>query len=196
MTPEIRAFEFALGLFSVLIGLAVADIATSFHRLVRGKSAVRWDPLALLAALYALLMAIGMWFDLWGIRDVTSTRHFVLYLCLIVQLFVLFLVAAASLPDEPGHEIDLRQYYAGNRRYFWSLVAIYQAIYFAFGLYFVGALLSRMPRGLAIGFLVQMIALVALPLALVVLRSRLAHYVVLGVLFTVNVWHYAHYSIA
>jgi len=26
MTPEIRAFEYALGLYSVLIGLAIADI--------------------------------------------------------------------------------------------------------------------------------------------------------------------------
>ena len=60
MTPEIRAFEYALGLFSVLIGLAVADIATSFHRLIRHKQAVNWDPLAMLAALYALCMAICM----------------------------------------------------------------------------------------------------------------------------------------
>jgi hypothetical protein len=27
MTPEMRAFEYALGLFSVLVGLAIADIA-------------------------------------------------------------------------------------------------------------------------------------------------------------------------
>jgi hypothetical protein len=45
MTPEMRAFEYALGLFSVLIGLAIADIATSFHRLVRSRQGVTWDPL-------------------------------------------------------------------------------------------------------------------------------------------------------
>ena len=49
MTPEIRAFEFALGLFSVLIGLAIADVAASFHRLMRARPRVRWDPLTLLA---------------------------------------------------------------------------------------------------------------------------------------------------
>jgi hypothetical protein len=32
MTPEIRAFEYAVGIFAVLIGLAIADIATSFQR--------------------------------------------------------------------------------------------------------------------------------------------------------------------
>ena len=42
MTPEMRAFEYALGLFSVLIGLAIADIATSFHRLIRSRAGVTW----------------------------------------------------------------------------------------------------------------------------------------------------------
>ena len=67
MTPETRAFEYAVGVFAVLIGLAIADVATSFHRLLRSKSTVKWDPLALIAALYALCMAIYMWFDLWGV---------------------------------------------------------------------------------------------------------------------------------
>jgi hypothetical protein len=35
VTPEIRAFEYATGLFAALIGLAVVDLATSFHRLLR-----------------------------------------------------------------------------------------------------------------------------------------------------------------
>ena len=115
MTPEIRAFEYAIGVFAVLIGLAIADIATSFHRLLRSKSAVKWDPLALSAALYALCMAIYMWFDLWGVRNFAATRHFLFYLLLFAQLFVLFLVAASSLPDETSDSIDLREFYAANR---------------------------------------------------------------------------------
>src|ERR1035438_3842874 len=111
MTPESRAFEYALGLFAVLIGLAVVDIATSFHRLIRNKASVKWDPLALLAALYALCMAIYMWFDLWGVRHFDATRHFLFYLLLFGQLFILFLVAASSLPDEADTSIDLREFY-------------------------------------------------------------------------------------
>src|ERR1700733_2473829 len=157
MTPEIRAFEFSLGLFAVLIGLAVADIATSFHRLVRSKKPVVWDPLALLAAAFALCLAIGMWFDLWGVRGVTETRHFFFYLVLVSQMFVLFLIAAASLPDEPGEAINLRDFYSGNRRYFWSLVALFQLGYSALGIYFVHNLLTRMPRVFAISFFIQML---------------------------------------
>ena len=76
MTPEIRAFEFALGLFAVLIGLAIADIATSFHRLLRDRARVHRDPLPLLAAALAIVITVGMWFDLWGIRHATLVCHF------------------------------------------------------------------------------------------------------------------------
>ena len=97
MTPEMRAFEYALGLFSVLIGLAVADIATSLHRLLRSKHTVVWDPLALLAAAYALLTAVGMWFDLWGVRNVAGARQFFFYLLMVASLFVVFLAPAPLL---------------------------------------------------------------------------------------------------
>jgi hypothetical protein len=195
MTPEIRAFEYALGIFAVLIGLAVADIATSFHRLVRSKRPVIWDPLALLAAAFALCMAVGMWFDLWTVRNVRETRYFFFYLFMVSQMFVLFLIAAASLPDEPGGAIDLRDFYAGNRRYFWALVALFQVGYTGLGIYFIHSMLSRMPLAFAVAFFTQMILLFGVPLALVAVKSRVVHYLGVGLLFAVTAWHYAPYSI-
>src|SRR5260221_2900740 len=138
MTPEIRAFEYALGLFSVLIGLAVADIAASAHRLARTRLPVTWDPLALMAAFYALVMAIGMWFEIWAVRNVSQTRHFFFYFSMVASLFVLFLIAAASLPDDPAVDGDLRAYYERNRRYFWFLGGLFQARDNERGRYFFG----------------------------------------------------------
>src|SRR5258708_36379098 len=108
MGPETTAFEYAMGLFSVVIGLAVADVATSFHRLLRHKATVRWDPLALAAALYALCATVYMWFDIWGVRHIAAQRDFPFYLGLVALLFVLFLAAAASLPDDGDGSTDLR----------------------------------------------------------------------------------------
>ena len=136
MTPEVRAFEYAIGLFSVIIGLAVADIATSFHRLVRRGPRVDWDPLTLLAALYALWIVIGLWFQIWRIRDVPDSRHFLFFVSIFAELFVLFLVAAASLPDELEANVALRAYYDSNRRYFWSLIVLYQLGFAGHGAYF------------------------------------------------------------
>jgi hypothetical protein len=195
VTPEIRAFEFALGLFSVLIGLSIADVATSLHRLIRKQDLVRWDPLALLAALFALLMAIGMWFDLWGIRNATSVRHFFLYLVLVASFFVLFLLAAASLPDEVSGPVDLRSYYEQNRRYFWSLVCIFQIIYAALGVHFLAPVVKLLPRSELLITALQWSLLILIPAALTVVRARPIHYLALAVLFAINLWHYSKYAI-
>jgi hypothetical protein len=195
MTPEIRAFEYALGLFSVLIGLAIADIAMSFHRLMRRRATVRWDPLALLAALYALLIAIGMWFDLWGVRNVAAARHFFFYLIMVALLFIVFLIAAASLPDdvESGH--DLAEFYSRNHRYFWLLITLFQLGYILLGIYFAGGILSRAPAFYRYAFAAQMSVGLLIPLALVLFERRALHYVGLAFLFASAAWHYAPYAI-
>ena len=195
MTPEIRAFEYALGLYSVLIGLAIADVAASFHRLVRSREPVNWDPLALLAAFYALVTAIGMWFDIWTVRNVAQTRHFFFYLSMVASLFVLYLIAATSLPDSPAHDGDLRVYYDKNRRYFWLLIALFQAGYIAHGIYFLGGLIGRLPTLVTVQFLTQWTLLLVIPLVLARLRSRTVHYTGLVSLIAIQAWHYAPYAI-
>jgi len=196
MTPEMRAFEYALGLFSVLIGLAIADIATSFHRLVRSRAAVIWDPLTLLAALYALLIAIGMWFDLWGVRNVAAARHFFFYLIMVALLFIVFLIAAASLPDDSESGRDLTEFYSRNRRYFWMLITLFQAAYVLMGIYFAGGLLSRAPPYYRFAFATQMSVQVVVPLSLALFQSRVLHYCGIALLFLTAAWHYAPYSIS
>ena len=195
MTPEIRAFEYAIGVFAVLIGLAIADIATSFHRLLRSESAVKWDPLALGAALYAMCMAIYMWFDLWGVRNFAATRHFLFYLLLFAQLFVLFLVAASSLPDEASASTDLREFYAANRRKFWLLVVLFQVGYVGAGFYFIGGMIAELPILVSTMLIVQMIAPLVLALVLLATKSRVVHCIGIGLLFVVMFFHYGRMSI-
>ena len=191
MTPEFRAFEFALGLFSVLIGLAIADVAASLHRLMRAQSRVRWDPLALLSAVFAMVITVGMWFDLWGIRNATSVRHFFLYLALVGAFFVLFLIAASSLPDEASEGVDLREFYARNRRYFWSLVALFEIIYVAFGIHFIGSDMHRAPHLVIVLIFSQWAILVGVPIVLVLVGSRPLHYAGVALLLAIVFWHYA-----
>jgi uncharacterized membrane protein len=192
MTPEIRAFEFALGLFSVLIGLSIADVATSFHRLMRARPHVRWDPLALLSALFAIVITVGMWFDLWGIRNATSVRHFFLYLALVGSFFVLFLIAASSLPDDASERVDLREFYARNHRYFWSLVTLFEITYVAFGIHFIGGATDRLPHAVQAIIIGQWVVLIGVPVVLMLVRSRAIHYVGMALLFAIVAWHYAY----
>jgi hypothetical protein len=195
MTPEIRAFEYAIGVFAVLIGLAIADIATSFHRLLRSRSAVIWDPLALSAAGYALCMAVYMWFDLWGVRNFATSRNFLFYLLLFSELFVLFLVAASSLPDEAGSLTDLREFYSANRRKFWFLVVLFQVGYVGMGFYFTSGVIATLPISVSSMLIIQMIAPLVLALVLWATKSRAVHYVGIGLLFAVMLLHYGRMSI-
>jgi len=195
MTPEIRAFEFALGLFTVLIGLAIADVATSFHRLMRARTRLRWDPLVLLTALFALVITVGMWFDLWGVREATSVRAFFVYLALVGSFFTLFLIAAASLPDEVPAGMDLRTFYAANHRYFWILVTLFELSYVLFGTHFLGGVWARLPRGVIVTILAQWLAMIGIPMTLAIVRSRAVHYIGIALLFAILAWHYGSQSI-
>jgi hypothetical protein len=196
MTPEMHAFEYSLGLFAVLIGLAVADVANSFHRLARSRFPVIWDPLALLAAAYALCMAVGMWFDLWGVRHFAATRHFFFYLWLIAEMFVLFLIAAAALPDETGSGCDLREHYAATRRYFWTLVALFQFTYLVNGVYFIGwAVLLHALRVEPFALLNDLLLPFLLAVVLSRTVSRPLHYLGVVLLLLSLAWHYSPYQI-
>ena len=195
MTPEIRAFEYATGLFAVLIGLAIVDLATSFHRLLRSSTPVRWDPLALMAALYALCLVVAMWFDLWGVRHFDATRGFLFYLTFIAEFLVLFLVAAASLPDQPSDGADLREYYARSRRYLWTLLVIFQALYVVDGVYFSRGDATRFPRWELVLLNVIMCLPLIISVVLMLAKSRRLHYLGLSLLFVVLLLHYGPASI-
>lgn len=126
MTP----FEYALGLISILMSLALADIVVSFHRLLRCRSAVKWDGRLLVATTLVMLEIIRMWFAQWTGRDLATALTFGNYLGEFVQILLLVLLAHTSLPDQVDGECDLEEYYENNRRYFWAIFAAYQATYF------------------------------------------------------------------
>ncbi len=121
-----QAFEYLIALVSILVGLALADLAASLHRLLRSRKRVVWHWHAPAAAALLVLLVLDLW---WGMRqleraDVTMTIG--LFLPMLLSLLVFFLLAAAALPDEvPSAGLDLRAYYVENGRYFWSLFALF-----------------------------------------------------------------------
>ncbi len=112
------------------------------------------------------------------------------YIGLVAQLFILYLIAAASLPDEASGPVDLRAYYLQNRRHFWGLVALFQFGYFAFGVYFAGGEPAGRPRSVVVVEWVLMSAPTVIALAMLGLKSRTAHYLGLAALYVIMVLHY------
>jgi hypothetical protein len=116
----VSAFEYISVMASIIIGLALVDILVSLNRLIRAGALVRWHWAAPLAALLVILTIIQIWWSIYSPQDAAMTIG--QFLPLLVELVILFLLAAAALPDEIGAEgVDLKLYYDRNGPYFWGL---------------------------------------------------------------------------
>lgn len=190
MTP----FDYALGLVSILVGLALADVAASLHRLLRRAQKVTWDGRVILCVVLVIITLTGMWFEVWMIRSVKAVLSYPFYLSLFLEFMVLFLVCAACLPDEPEESCDLGAFYEKSRIYLWSLFALFQTSFFLHWVYFAGLRMGAQGRTLLIG------AWVAFPLLvfvlLVAIRSRWFHYIALLVLIAYRLLNYWSFTLA
>ena len=177
MTP----FQYVLPLVSVLVGLALADLAVSLHRLLRARRHVQWDWLPLATAALAALTSFHLWWAFYNSQDDTFYQTLGGSLPFAAQLVVLFLVNAAALPDEvPDGGLDLRAFYDANAPYFWSLYAglVFLLIAHSAGAYAVG----HVPGGIraAAGVALGALPLIALCVALARFRQRVFHAVAVG----------------
>ena len=113
-------FEDAAVYFGIIVGLALANILTSFHKLIEAGARVRWGWLAPASALYAATLTLGEFWSVWVRQNDMGHRTFFTWLPLALAFALLFLMCAASLPDEAGEGVDLRRFYIDNRRRFWG----------------------------------------------------------------------------
>ncbi len=123
-------FEYITALIAVVVGLALADMATSLHRLLRNRSRVRWDWVAPLAAILIVVELFNNW---WNWRDFTGST-FADVAPYFLALILLFLTASATLPDEvPDEGLNLGRYFDENRAYFWTLYGCYLIVWIGIG---------------------------------------------------------------
>jgi hypothetical protein len=133
--------------------------------------------LLLWTAAAVLLTLVRIWWSMAGARQ--AAISFGEFLPLLAELVVLFLLAAASLPDELADgPVVLRDYYAAQRQYLWSLFALALAL-------LIGTQVAQEAlAGEAIGWLDLLpdVGIVALMGSLAVVRWRPWHYAVLAAL--------------
>jgi hypothetical protein len=163
----VTQFEYVLAFVSIVVGLAVADLATSLHRLLRASARVRWDWLALLGAVLAVLTVLQFWWSFYQTGHARVWRVYGQFLPLLALLVVLVLLAASALPDEvPPEGLALRGYYEGNARYFWTLFALFLvlaavvSVMPALGQRTLGALLASQLPNLVVAALAGSLAVV------------------------------------
>ena len=133
----VTGFEYVTGLVSVLVGLALVDLAVSLQRLLSAGRRVRWDVLTPLAASVVTLIVIHAWWSFHDLFSDATTFQLGAFLPQLGSLLLLFLLAASVLPDEvPAEGLALADHYEARRVMIWGLLLAYVAS--AIALYVIG----------------------------------------------------------
>ena len=110
---------------SIIVGIAIGDLLMSFHKLLRAKRRVRWHWLPLAVALFMLLLTVSYWWLAFGWYQATQDLTVAGFLPVLAQFVILFLLVAASLPDDvPAEGLDLRAWYFENSNVYWTMASV------------------------------------------------------------------------
>lgn len=114
-----RPFEFVSVFYSVVLGVAVAQLMTGVARLVEQRHRVRTYWVHTVWVIVLLLTDATNWWSLWDLRDARSW-HVGAFLLLIALTAVIFVMTVLLFPREPDSSdaIDLRAHYYANSAVF------------------------------------------------------------------------------
>jgi hypothetical protein len=109
-------FEFTFGLSAVILGLALAHMASTVSKLAMAGRRVWWAPEPLLLAGIIVLVIVSVWLNQWRLRDQTETTVG-LMLFQVGKLLLPFMAATFVLPDRVAEEgpVDLYAHYDRTR---------------------------------------------------------------------------------
>ena len=191
------ASEYVAAFASIILALAVTDLATSMHRLLRARKRVRWDWLPLAVAVLILLGTVQFWwvfFDVWSSSGRLALGAF---LPDFLTLLLLFFVASAALPDEvPQAGLDLRAYYFENRSYFWILFMLLAVSATASTIFHRLTAASTLMDIARLVLVSGNLTLVAFSAILVATRRRWVHAALILFMLAALVWQWVALTIA
>jgi flagellar biosynthesis protein FliQ len=172
--------EYIAAFISIMIGLALADLATSLQRLLRAGKRVRWDLLTPAAAILVTAFIINVWWTMFAALNAMQSLTVAVFIPDLISLLLLFCLASSALPDEVGERLDLGAYYRDNRRPFWGLFALYTVwVTLVVGFRTVAA---GAPLGAFLGNVVPNTVLAALMVTLALTGRRWVHVAVIALL--------------
>lgn len=108
-------FELTFTLTSVILALALTQIAASIHKLAYAGRRVRWAPEPVLLTCIVFTVIVWVRLDQWYDRDVTSVTIGRMLLQ-VLKMMGIYIAAASVLPDpRDGEDVDLYAYYDSTR---------------------------------------------------------------------------------
>ena len=108
-------FEFLFTFYSLLLGLAVGNIATDFADMWRQRRARMVGGSTVLLGLFILLSVAQQWISFWAGRDTLLMDPTNLLVCIAIAFPYIF-VSQAMFPSEHDDCISLEDYYMTHSR--------------------------------------------------------------------------------
>jgi hypothetical protein len=118
-------FDFTFGLSAIILGLALTQLASNFHRLAIAGRRVEWAAEPVLLSGIIFLVIVSVWLFQWPDRTMTETT-IGLMLLQVCKLLLPYLAAAFVLPEVSSGEekISLFAHYDRTRAFtFGALIA-------------------------------------------------------------------------
>lgn len=126
------AVEHLLVLISVIVGLALADILESAHKLVHARKRVRFDWLPAGWAVLLFYVIVHVWWSAYGGVEAKAEQGFFGFAYELLILVTFYLLASSVLPDvEANGPVDMRAHYFEHRTWFFLLAALNIALLMA-----------------------------------------------------------------
>jgi hypothetical protein len=172
--------DYLLGLVTIVLGLALAAMASAIDRLVKRRHDVRWDLLTSLAATFVFYAIIAnLWAEYVHYRTVTAAPLDE-GAAMIVTFMITYLMAALVLPDDWEGTLDLRDHYENVRKPLWGLFGLNALAVFTANLVRSGE--PKVPNIMSLG-----IGL-AISLTLMTVRHRVVQFAVIICALFLQVW--------
>ena len=113
------------GFAGIIVGLAAANLLTSFHRLFRASRKITWDWMAPVLGIQMLLLTVSVWWRSYSWYASIDSYPLYAFIPDFAILLSLYLVVSAVLPDEiPAKGLDLRKFYLAEAPYIWTIYGI------------------------------------------------------------------------
>src|SRR5688500_20196743 len=117
--------EYVAVFVSIILGIALGDLALSTHRLLRARHRVEWHCVTPALALFMLMNGITFWWASFNWYRELSDFTVGAFLPAVALFVRLFRGGAAVLPDEiPASGFWLKGFYFRGARSVWSIVVV------------------------------------------------------------------------
>lgn len=133
-------FEFLFTFYSLLLGLAVANIATDFADIWRERHARMAGTSTLLLGLFILLSVAQQWISFWAGRDTLEMGPTNLLVCIAIAFPYIF-ASQAMFPARHDDCASLEDYYMAHNRVLLGVLLVPIAVSLGYNL-FLGTLMD------------------------------------------------------